>query len=234
MGIKNVQTRLTIQDILMITEDILNLIKKTPSTNYGLKWNISLEPEISDDTDWINPSRGNWTRHWSPENDVALRTAWEQLDTPPKLIVEIGVHRPEPTDSGRSSTSTLLELKSDDCMYIGIDLDDRSFLNNIAKNIFTIRNNSSNYEEVYKLMEWYGQEQIDFMFVDGWHSVNQCIKDWQYWEKMSHTGVMAFHDTNYHPGPVALLDAVDESIFDIKIFNRGEDDAGVAYVKRRG
>jgi hypothetical protein len=45
---------------------------------------------------------------------------------------------------------------------------------------------------------------------------------------------MAFHDTNYHPGPVALLDAVDESIFDIKLFNRDEDDAGVAYVKRRG
>jgi hypothetical protein len=27
---------------------------------------------------------------------------------------------------------------------------------------------------------------------------------------------------------------VDENIFDIQLFNRGEDDAGVAYVKRKG
>lgn len=217
------------------TDDILKLIKRgMENVPYGLKWKPSLEPDISDDTDWINPTRGNWTRHWSPANDEALRTAWSKLDTEPKLIIEIGVHRPEATDQGRSSTQTLLQLKSDDCMYIGIDLDDRSFLNNITRNIFTIKNSSSNYEEVYKLMEWYGHEQIDFMFVDGWHSVNQCIRDWKYWEKMSSTAIMAFHDTNYHPGPVALLDAVDESTFELQLFNRNEDDAGVAYVKRRG
>jgi hypothetical protein len=219
----------------MVTEDILKLIKKHDTDiPYGLKWRPSLEPEISDDVDWINPSRGNWTRHWSPENNDALLEAWSLLEQPPRLIVEIGVHRPEQSDNGNSSTKTLLSLKPDDCMYIGIDLDDRSFLNNIGKNIFTIRNSSSNYEEVYKLMEWYGQTEIDFMFVDGWHSVNQCIRDWKYWEKMSDKALMAFHDTNYHPGPVALLDAVDESIFDIKLFNRNEDDAGVAYVKRKG
>lgn len=217
------------------TEDILRLIKRnTENVPYGLKWLPSLEPEIGDDVDWVNPTRGNWTRHWSPENDIALRSAWSNLDSKPKLIVEIGVHRPEVTDGGKSSTQTLLELKDDDCMYIGIDLDDRSFLNNISKNIFTIRNNSSNYEEVYKLMEWYGHEQIDFMFIDGWHSVNQCVRDWKYSERLASTGIIAFHDTNYHPGPVALLDAMDESLFDVKIFNRDEDDAGVAYVKRRG
>lgn len=217
----------------MVTEDIIRLIKKTPSTIYGLKWNISLEPEISDDTDWINPSRGNWTRHWSAANDAALRESWSQLKTPPKLIVEIGVHRPESSDNGNSSTKTLLELKNDSCMYIGIDLDDRSYLNNPKKNIFTIRHNSSDRTYIYNLMKVYNKQYIDFMFVDGWHSVNQCLTEWMYWEKMSSTGVMAFHDTNYHPGPVALLETVDESLFDVKCFNRNEDDAGVAYVKRR-
>ena len=117
---------------------------------------------------------------------------------------------------------------------LNIEEKDKKHINNMEKNIFTLACNSSNREEVYKLMDWYGHETVDFFFVDGWHSVNQCLEDWKYWEKMSPTGVMAFHDTNYHPGPVALLDAVDEKIFDIKLFNRDEDDAGVAYVKRRG
>ena len=218
----------------MITQDILDAITHSPTDVYGLKWRPSVEPKIGNDVDWVNPSRGNWTIHWSQANDTALRKAWERCETSPKLIVEIGVHRPERGDNGRSSTNTLLSLKDEDCMYIGIDLADRTFLNDISKNIFTVKGSSSDRDAVYKLMDWYGKETIDFMFVDGWHSVNQCVLDWQYWEKMSPTGVMAFHDTNYHPGPVALLDAVDESIFDIQIFNRDEDDAGVAYVKRRG
>lgn len=218
----------------MVTQDILNAISQTPTNIYGLKWVPSLEPTISNDVDWINPTRGNWSIHWSEANDKALREAWSRCDNSPKLIVEIGVHRPERDDNGHSSTTTLLSLKEEDCMYVGIDLNDRSFLNDISKNIFTIKGSSSDKHALYKLMDWYGKETIDFMFVDGWHSVNQCVLDWQYWEKLSPNAIMAFHDTNYHPGPVALLDAIDESIFDIQIFNRDEDDAGVAYVKRRG
>ena len=142
----------------MVTQDILNAIVKFPTDSYGLKYKPTL-PSFGDDTDWINPSRGNWSIHWSDANDKALREAWAQLDTAPKLIVEIGVHRPESNDNGRSSTTTLLSLKDDDCMYIGIDLNDRSFLNNMEKNIFTLACNSSNREEVYKLMDWYGHEE---------------------------------------------------------------------------
>lgn len=45
-------------------------------------------------------------------------------------------------------------------------------------------------------------------------------------------GVMAFHDTNYHPGPVALLDAIDTDIFSVEWFGRGEADWGVGVVQR--
>jgi hypothetical protein len=82
------------------------------------------------------------------------------------------------------------------------------------------------------MMDWYGHEQIDFMFVDGWHSINQVIKEWKYWEKMAPNAVMAFHDTNYHPGPVALLDAIDTDIFSVEYFGRGEADWGVGVVQR--
>lgn len=117
-------------------------------------------------------------------------------------------------------------------MYIGIDIKPKDHINSIENNIFTIRNDSANYEALYKLMEWYGKEQIDFMFVDGWHSVNQVLKEWKYWEKMIPTGVMAFHDTNYHPGPVAVLDAIDTDMFSVEYFGRGEADWGVGVVQR--
>ena len=122
--------------------------------------------------------------------------------------------------------------KSDQTIYLGIDLEDKSHLNNLENNVFTLRNDSSNYEKLYTLMEWYGKTHIDFMFVDGWHSVNQVLREWKYWEKMIPNGVMAFHDTNYHPGPVVVLDAVDTDIFSVEYFGRGEPDWGVGVVQR--
>jgi cephalosporin hydroxylase len=212
------------------TTDIISKITKLPTDIYGLTHRPSLEPHISDDTDWLGTPDPEPPLHFTPLDHDALTYAYNKLTSPPKLIVEIGVNRSESYEV--SSTSTLLKLKPQECMYIGIDLDDKSAINSIEHNIFTIQDDSANYEKLYQLMEWYGHEQIDFMFVDGWHSVNQVIKEWKYWEKMIPNGVMAFHDTNYHPGPVALLDAIDTSIFSVEYFGLGEADWGVGVVQR--
>lgn len=210
------------------TNDILSKVNKLPTDIYGLKHRPSLEPHISNDTDWLGEPDPAPVGHFSQLNHTALEYAFNKLSQPPKLIVEIGVDE----CGGISSTHTLLRMKPKECMYIGIDIKPKDHINNIENNIFTIRNDSANYEALYKLMEWYGKEQIDFMFVDGWHSVNQVLKEWKYWEKMIPTGVMAFHDTNYHPGPVAVLDAIDTDMFSVEYFGRGEADWGVGVVQR--
>jgi cephalosporin hydroxylase len=212
------------------TQDIQSKVSKLPTDIYGLKYRPSLEPHISDDTDWLGKPDPEPPFHFTPLNHEVLTYAYGKLTAPPKLIVEIGVNRSESYEV--SSTSTLLKLKPDECMYIGMDLDDKSSINSVEKNVFTLRCDSADYQMLYKLMDWYGHEQIDFMFVDGWHSVNQVIKEWKYWEKMIGNGVMAFHDTNYHPGPVALLDAIDTDIFSVEWFGRGESDWGVGVVQR--
>ena len=212
------------------TQDIQSKVSKLPTDIYGLKYRPSLEPHISDDTDWLGKPDPEPPFHFTPLNHEALTYAYGKLTAPPKLIVEIGVNRSESYEV--SSTSTLLKLKPDECMYIGMDLVDKSSINSVEKNVFTLRCDSADYQMLYKLMDWYGHEQIDFMFVDGWHSVNQVIKEWKYWEKMIGNGVMAFHDTNYHPGPVALLDAIDTDIFSVEWFGRGESDWGVGVVQR--
>lgn len=216
--------------LLERTNDILSKVSKLPTDIYGLKYRPSLEPHISDDTDWLGEPTPAPPRHFTDLDHKALEYAYSKLTSPPKFIVEIGVNRSESYEV--SSTSTLLKLKPQECMYVGIDLDDKSKINSIENNIFTLRNDSADYQMLYKMMDWYGHEQIDFMFVDGWHSVNQVIKEWKYWEKMIPNGVMAFHDTNYHPGPVALLDAIDTDIFSVEWFGRGEADWGVGVVQR--
>ena len=217
------------------TTDILSKITKLPTDIYGLKHLPTFEPhKLSDDfppddTDWLGAPDSHPPLHFTPLDCDALTYAYNKLTSPPKLIVEIGVNRSE---SEVSSTSTLLKLKPQECMYIGIDIVDGSAINNFENNVFTLRNNSNEHEKLYQLMNWHNHKQIDFMFVDGWHSVNQVIKEWKYWEKMIANGVMAFHDTNYHPGPVALLDAIDTDIFSVEYFGRGEADWGVGVVQR--
>lgn len=213
----------------MHTNEILSRVTKQPTDIYGLKWRPTLEPHISDDADWIGAPIVS-PAHFTPLDHRALEYAYNKLTSPPKLIVEIGVDRSEHYHV--SSTATLLKLKPRECTYVGIDTEDKSVLNDTRNNIFTLRNDSADYEKLYRFMDEHGHEQIDFMFVDGWHSVNQVVKEWKYWEKMIPNGVMAFHDINHHPGPVTVLDAADQTIFSVEYFGRGEVDWGVGVVQR--
>jgi cephalosporin hydroxylase len=211
-------------------EEILALVKRQPTDIPGLKWRPSLEPEISDDTDWFGPPTPWPERHFSDLDHRALEYAYSLLDETPKLIVEIGVDRSENYEN--ASTSTLIKIKPKNCTYVGIDIEDKSSLDDAENNVYTLRNDSADYEKLYDFMKLHGHEQIDFMFVDGWHSINQVLKEWKYWEKMIPNGVMAFHDINYHPGPVAVLDAIDQTQFTVEYFGRQKGDWGVGVVKR--
>lgn len=214
----------------MNPEYILSIRKKLPSTVYGLKWIPSLEPEVSNDEDWIGHPWHEIPRHFTELDSKALTNAFLSVKDP-RLIVEIGVDHSESFEW--SSTYTLLTLKPIDCIYIGIDVAPKHDLNDVSKNIYTLQCDSANYFKVYDKIKELGDHRIDFMFVDGWHSVNQVLKEWQYWGGMSYNGVMAFHDINCHPGPVAVLDAVNPELFSVEYFGRGEHDWGVGVVKRK-
>lgn len=215
-------------------ELILNSLIKNESKVYGLNWIPSTGSPQGDSNDWpvtrgmSNVKEG--LRHFSDLDHEALIYAYNKLITPPKLIVEIGVDRSE--DYTLSSTSTLLRLKPKECVYIGIDIESKQHLNNPSENIFTIQVDSADKNKLYEYMSALGLSEIDFMFVDGWHSINQVLVEWTYWERMSKNAVMAFHDTNCHFGPVAVLDAIDTKIFSVEYFGRGEADWGVGVVQR--
>jgi cephalosporin hydroxylase len=210
----------------MTLNEYERIATKLPSNIYGIKWIPSLEPSISSDTDWV-PATG-WQqplRHISEMNASELTKAFMSIKKP-RLMVEIGVGVGED-----SSTKVLSAIKPKDCVFVGIDTSLRPVPQ--VENYHFLHGDSSDREKLYALMRQLDRKTIDFMFVDGWHSINQVLRDWLYWERMSQDGIMVFHDTNFHPGPVMVLAAIDESIFSVEYFGAGACDWGLGAVKRR-
>lgn len=52
--------------------------------------------------------------------------------------------------------------------------------------------------KVFVFMDQTNLRHIDFFFIDGWHSVKQCIADWQNVEQLAPDGIVLLHDTNVH------------------------------------
>jgi len=73
-----------------------------------------------------------------------------------------------------------------------------------------------------------GIDEIDVLFIDGWHSLNTVINDWKYTDLLSKQSVVILHDTNYHPGPNIILDYIDKNLYDVTEFCTNIDDFGLA------
>jgi hypothetical protein len=114
-----------------------------------------------------------------------------------------------------------------------VDIEDKSHLTDAHARIYTLKMDSAERNRVFALMDELQLEHIDFLFIDGWHSVNQCLNDWQYVERLSPEGIVVMHDTNVHPGPVAVFEAIDEAIFQkVKHCTEGPD-WGISVIRRR-
>jgi hypothetical protein len=146
-----------------------------------------------------------------------------------QAILEIGVCR----NGGDSFAHRFLQNKLDETIYIGIDIDDKSFLNNPEKNIYTIKGDSSNVKENIDRMKSWGVKEFGFIFIDGWHSINQVLTDWEYTELLAPHGIVGFHDTTFHPGPKAFVEALNKDIWEVEE-NLCKDDNGIGFAWRKG
>ena len=141
-------------------------------------------------------------------------------------VMEIGVSR----NGARSFTRAILNNKPDDVPYLGVDLDDKTYLYDDSKKIYTLQENSFNQESVRNYINYIGMDKISLLFIDGWHSVNAVINDWLYSDLLSDNGIVVFHDTNYHPGPAVFLPAIDTNLFKVEYhFESNDYGMGVAY-----
>jgi predicted O-methyltransferase YrrM len=194
-------------------------IKENISNIDGLSFIPQIEG-LSNDEDW-----SFFTKPCSKEvsdNDFNLvKSVTKKYMT--HGVMEIGISR----NGYGSFTQAILHNKPDNIKYVGVDVDDKSYLNNTNKNIFTIRESSFNQKKVREYLNNLGLEKISILFIDGWHSVNACINDWMYTDLISDDGIIIFHDTNYHPGPRVIIETIDKSKYRLERHFIDEDDYGV-------
>lgn len=192
-----------------------------------------------DDRDWSLPHPhgygfrgidGNGNEIYDAEvtdcNRYHLLEQFNKIRDNAKAILEIGIGR----NSSESFCHVFFNNKKKETIYVGINLDDRSFLRDPENNIHVIQNNSSSYNENLNTFKQIGVEKFDFIFIDGWHSINQVLSDWEYTNLLADGGIVGFHDTSSHPGPKIFLEHLDKTKWDV-IENCCPQDYGVGFVR---
>jgi len=160
-------------------------------------------------------------------NRAALAEKFLSVKDRVTAILEIGVCR----NGNNSSTYTFLNNKNDNTAYVGIDLNNKSFLNNQEKRIYTICGNSSNVDQNIETMKSHGITELDFIFIDGWHSINQVLIDWEYTKILSPNGIVAFHDVSEHPGPYLFTRNLNLDVWNVDICCH--NDWGIGFVWKK-
>ena len=163
-------------------------------------------------------------------NKSQLEIYFNKVSSKAKAILEIGVCRNE----DKSSTWTFINNKNPDACYFGVDIEDKSFLDDESNNVFTMKTSSSNINEIMSFVRSKGVEKFDFIFIDGWHSINQVLDDWRFTQFLNDGGIVGLHDTNCHPGPMLFVDNLDTNKFNVdKKCTTWLVDYGISFVSRK-
>ena len=182
-----------------------------------------------------HPGMSPWPRtapkiEFSDWNRSQLTKHFMKISANAKAILEIGVCR----NDDRSSTWCFINNKNKDTYYFGVDLNDKSFLNDKENNVYTLQTSSSNIDEIMSFVKSKGVEKFDFIFIDGWHSINQVLDDWRFTEFLSDGGIVGLHDTNCHPGPMLFVDHLDTNKYNVeKCCTTWLVDYGISFVTKK-
>lgn len=197
------------------------------------KWSQDLIKDIRDFT--FNDDNDDMTQRCSVEasdcNRNALQEQFFKVRDCCKAILEIGVCR----NGDQSFTHVFLKNKRPETVYIGVDINDKSFLDDPSRNIFTIQSDSSDYNRIVEFCRSKGVEQLDFIFIDGWHSINQVMRDWEFTNLLGDRGIVGFHDTAYHYGPNRFVNNLNTERWHVipNACNHTTDDYGIGFAWKK-
>lgn len=203
-------------------------IKPRPTDIWGLRFAPTLAPDADDDQD--GPAFGNVNSvEVTDANLEVVRSVVSHLGENLRSIMEIGVNR----NGERSMSRVLMDERPKGSFYLGVDIEDKSYLNDPESNTWTLMVDSREQDVVREFIRSKGVEELDLLFIDGYHSVNMCINDWRYADMLSKNGMVIMHDTNSHPGPIALFEAVRDDMFLKDRLCAGVTDNGISVLQKR-
>jgi len=191
----------------------------------GINHYLNLWPEASEVDSVKNLYSGE---EITENNRQSLQEQFLKVRDKCKAILEIGIGR----NGENSFAHVFFKNKKDETKYVGIDIEDRSWLIDCGENIYTIQGNSSNYDENVEIFKTMGVDKFDFIFIDGLHSINQVLKDWEYTNLLSENGIVGFHDTSHHIGPFLFIRNLDKEKWDV-IENTCPDDYGIGFARKK-
>lgn len=216
----------------MINDDLYNP-EHLPTEIPGLKWRPTLSPaeDGADQLKFIGAYDNGIYNPCSPCGKEVITETMNLLGDRLHCYLEIGVNAVQNCPLG-TFTQHVFDTKPADMFYIGVDHAAIEGLTNPEKHIHCIQTNSSERKQVFDFMDKVGAPLIDILFIDGFHSVNQALDDWQYIERLSPYGYVLMHDASFHPGPWCLYDAVDEMFFNKEKLCM-DNDYGLARIWRK-
>lgn len=144
-------------------------------------------------------------------------------------ILEIGVSK----KYKQSFCNVFFKNKNPETKYVGLDIENRSWVINEGEEIYFLRGNSSDYEDNVSIFkEHFGVDSFDFILIDGWHSINQVLNDWEYTNLLNDGGIVGLHDTSKHPGPYLFVKNLNRDKWEV-IENCCPNDWGIGFVIKK-
>jgi hypothetical protein len=148
---------------------------------------------------------------FTPANCAILEDCLRNLGTNCRAIMEIGIARDHPI---WNSTKILLDNRPEGCKYLGVDIRDLSQYHKPELNQHVLKSDSRHQNDIRAYLHGMGVNQLDFLFIDGHHSMEMFLNDWRYSDLVRSGGYVLYHDVSHHPGPYMFYDAIDENLYE--------------------
>lgn len=193
---------------------------------HGLKYLPRFYDPDDNDSDSLRFGGPYPPREVSPESYELVKSELKNYKNC-KAILEIGIFQ------NIKGFSYLLSMEKDpNTIYVGLDREERRYLGQPVDNIFIIKSDSIEREFVKQELKNYGVDKLSILFIDGFHSLNMVINDFQYGELLEPGGLIFLHDTNFHPGPNLVFHAIDETVYKKELYFDKPDDYGLAILRK--
>jgi hypothetical protein len=209
--------------------DYTSILRKDPPLYDFVKYTPSFSEPVFDEDGWLRNDFYQRTQQFPnyvpvEVSDLNLTVLDHFSNTVPDngLIVEIGVWR-DPNSQTKTSTQLFLEKKKDSTHYLGIDIQDRPHVKNYRPNCDVLQIDSGNTTFIENYIRSIYNKEIDLLFIDGLHSLEQVKKEIALISLVRKGGIIGFHDISAHCGPNMWIEAFDPEKFEIHKFHRDHD-----------
>lgn len=162
---------------------------------------------------------------FSERNKLALLERFLHVKDRGTAILELGVCK----HGMDSSTYVFLNNKKQRTYYVGIDDEDRSYLNDTTKNIYTIKNSKNNVEDNMRICANLGITSFNFIFINACSNIDEIQALWKYTNWLAPISFVGFHNTGVQPELMEFLDSINRDKWNV-VKNVCKQDNGIGFV----